>query len=425
MADNAEPGRMMANEIFATFDDADGNFIEQFQTTGFDSRIFELFLHGYFSRSGFCVDRSQSRPDFLIEGPMGRAAVEATTSNRERSFDMEQVMRDVDALTPEVQREVMRGELPIRLGGPLFDKLKKQYWTLAHCAGLPLIIAIEAFHTTTSLLFTSSALCDYLYGVRHHGANDSDGNLHITSTPIETHVLGSKSIPSGFFDQPNAEHISAVVFSNSGTWGKFTRMGYQSGYHRGNLSICRKGLCHDPDPKAAEPREFFYWLDEPPHEESWGEGLEVFHNPRALIRLPRGYFPNAADHVLKNGVIDTLGPSFHPFMSHMTNIAVSDFEVTRECRGVVVDSIMQREFDELVNRRVELLPMLREREWLGDRSRKMLGVLIEDKVDKDWSYVVVAPRGAAEAMQSGFASRDEARMAAVDALVQALEGQSR
>ena len=45
----AEPGRLMAKEICVHFPDPDGNFLEQFQTTGFDARIFELYLYAYLS----------------------------------------------------------------------------------------------------------------------------------------------------------------------------------------------------------------------------------------------------------------------------------------------------------------------------------------------------------------------------------------
>ncbi|AXB79597.1 hypothetical protein [Novosphingobium sp. P6W] len=39
------------------------------------------------------------------------------------------------------------------------------------------------------------------------------------------HEFGDKRIPSGFFDQPLAENVSAVIFSNAGTIANFDRMG--------------------------------------------------------------------------------------------------------------------------------------------------------------------------------------------------------
>jgi hypothetical protein len=418
---NGEPARMMANEVFGTFDDPDGNFVEQFQSSGLDARLFELYMYAYLSRSGFEVDRTHQRPDFMVESNGIRAAIEVTTSNRERSFEFNQIRKDVEALTPEARREIVENELPIRLGGPLFDKLKKRYWELPHCSGLPLVIAIEPFHSTTSLLFTSSALANYLYGMRQHSHHDEEGNLVIGSTPVEKHVLDVKSIPSGFFDLKDTENISAVVFTNSGTWGKFTRMGYQAGHHRGNLLICRKGLCNDPDPKANVPAEFFYWLHDPFHEETWGEGLEVFHNPKALVPLPRGYFPSAADTVLDGVHLHSLVPSFHPFVSQLQNFAIDGFELSHEHHGVVVDSITRHEFDALVTREEPWSEPFREREWLSDRYRRIAAVVIEETTNEFWSYAMIYPGAPTEVSQPAFRSCDMARSAAIAELVETLE----
>lgn len=73
--------RAMLEDVFETFEDPDGNFQEQFQTTAFDSRFFELYLYAYFSRSGFSLDRSHPNPDFIVEREGTRVAVEATTVN--------------------------------------------------------------------------------------------------------------------------------------------------------------------------------------------------------------------------------------------------------------------------------------------------------------------------------------------------------
>lgn len=77
-----EPARRMLDDVFQAFQDPDGNFLEQFQTTGFDSRCFELYLFAYFARSGFDIDRTNPMPDFLVAREGVRVAVEATTVNR-------------------------------------------------------------------------------------------------------------------------------------------------------------------------------------------------------------------------------------------------------------------------------------------------------------------------------------------------------
>ncbi len=74
-----EPARWMLDDVYQSFEDPEGNFLEQFQTTGFDARYFELYLFAYFSRSGFTVKRTHQNPDFLVSRDGVTVAVEATT----------------------------------------------------------------------------------------------------------------------------------------------------------------------------------------------------------------------------------------------------------------------------------------------------------------------------------------------------------
>lgn len=71
----------MRHELQKEFDDPDGNFVEQFQTTGFDARTFELFLFAMFRESGHAINRAYSRPDFLLQKAGIGAWIEAVTAN--------------------------------------------------------------------------------------------------------------------------------------------------------------------------------------------------------------------------------------------------------------------------------------------------------------------------------------------------------
>jgi hypothetical protein len=84
----------------------------------------------------------------------------------------------------------------------------------------------------------------------------SEGILEINAKPVESHTSGSKEIPSNFFAQPGTENISAVVFTNSGTHTKFTRMGYQQGIGIENFDITRYGFSYYPHPDAKDPTYF-------------------------------------------------------------------------------------------------------------------------------------------------------------------------
>jgi hypothetical protein len=337
-----EPARLMINQVYQDFTDPDGDFAEQFQTAGFDARTFELYLYAYFRSSGYEIRRESPGPDFIVTGSGVSCAVEATTTNptdgKKRTSD-----GIFDDLSPEALREKIYGELPIRFGSPLKSKLDKRYdgkpyRELEQCRDMPFVIAIEAFHDSQALFFTDAALIHYLYGLGADVSRDQEGRLIIKNIKILEHRYGHKVVPSNFFAQPDTENVSAVLFTNCGTYPKFGRMGYQAGYHRGNITMFRRGTCIHPDPNSATPAEFAYDLDFPPCEETWGQGLVVFHNPNARHPLPRYFFKDAAVHFIEHGRLCTEVPplSLIPFAS-ITIISYAeddtDLAPDRPCRG--------------------------------------------------------------------------------------------
>jgi len=263
-----EPARQMLDEIFQSFDDPEGNFLEQFQTTGFDARFFELYLFAYFSRSGFGVNRRHVNPDFLVSRNGLTVAVEATTVGPPTSGALAKVGKKVSGLSEEEFAEYRQNELPIRFGSPLFSKLNKRYWEREHCRNLPFVIAIEAFHDEQALMFSVSALSRFLFGADQTATFLYGGKLKIDTDRVTAHSVGEKTVPSNFFAQPDSEHISAVMFTNSGTISKFGRMGYQHGFGCTTTKMVRTGTCFNPDPDAKDPTLFSYDLDEPPLVES-------------------------------------------------------------------------------------------------------------------------------------------------------------
>lgn len=127
------PSRAMMQRAFSRMGDRDGNFVQQFQTDGFDARTWELYLHATFDALEFAIDLSHDAPDLLLEGRGLRWAVEATTANPSARGD-----RPVPD-DPAERAEYLREELPIKLGSPLLSKLRKRYWEQPHIAGLPLV----------------------------------------------------------------------------------------------------------------------------------------------------------------------------------------------------------------------------------------------------------------------------------------------
>ena len=407
-----EPARLMANEIFKDFKDVDGNFIQQFQTTGFDSRVFELYLFAFFSRSEYEVIQDYTRPDFLVKRDGITVVIEATTVNPSYGKDKTEYETKI---TPDKIKEKHNHELPIKFGSPLFSKLKKKYWVLEHCKNLPIVFAIEAFHEKQSLIYSDHAIVQYLYGLTDRHERTKEGELIIHYEKIEEHSSGEKVIPSNFFKQPDAEHISAVIFTNSGTWSKFSRMGFQKGYHRGNIKMIRQGTCYNDDPNSTNPLRFQYDLDDPSIIESWGEGIVVIHNPNALFPLPRYFIEGSAIHYIEDSDIKTDCLPFHPFGSMTFNNLLEDVHqaISAEMSPRFVN-LLKYEFDEFKHAKkpgAELVT--EEKEWFVDESRNVLGFVFRDRIDNDFGYIVLGRDENRNFrvidVEANISSRDQAR----------------
>ena len=133
---------------------------------------------------------------------------------------------------------------------------------------------------------------------------------------IKEHVWDTKTIPSGFFRLPDVENVSAVVFSNSGTISKFNRMGVLGGFGSDRVLMVREGTSFNQDPNAVEPKYFRHVVNAPDYCESWADGLEVFHNPNALHKLPEEVLPSAAHiYLQKDGQVIAHIPDWHPLGS--------------------------------------------------------------------------------------------------------------
>ena len=326
-AEERSPARGMIKEVFRYYTDKDGNFVEQFQTTGFDARIWELYLHAYLTDCEFQLLPTVS-PDFLVSKSGEQVAIEAVTANQTQGLgtgDLRSAYSSTRLLAPPFDQTLpqLDGALdykqedfvPIKLGSALYSKLQKKYWESPTAKDLPIILAIETFHDEASLYYTSSPLATYLYSTRHTYFWNSEGNLVIVPQEVVEHTFAGKTIPSGFFDLPEAEHISAVLFSNSGTVSKFNRMGQQGPFYSPGITLSRFGECVNPDPNAVRPAPFHYQVGEPEWMEWWGQGLEMFHNPNALYPVDPELFPDIAHHRFEDGLVFTEGPSFQPFNS--------------------------------------------------------------------------------------------------------------
>lgn len=279
-----EAARNLITEIANSFIDNDGHFEREFQSTNFHSRLWELYLHMYFHNAGLGRRDEHQSPDFELDVFGRKIFVEAVTVNPSRNPDRP----DLDP--PRSQEEIidrLNDYMPIKFGSPLYSKLQKRYWDLQHVAGNPLVLAVHDYHNQNAMTWTRTALSEYLYGIR---ARNENGVVVVQD--IESHDWQGKTIPSGFFKQQDAVHISAVLFSNQATIPKFNRMGKIAGLGSADVKMIRQGLLYNPEPGALEPIPFSKDLDDEDYEESWSDGLIMFHNPNAALPIDPNDFPD-------------------------------------------------------------------------------------------------------------------------------------
>jgi hypothetical protein len=303
------PAVQMLEKCFKKFHDKDGNFVQQFQTTGFSARLWELYLNTYFVSTGFQVDASVAFPDFCLSKNSNHFCVEAVTTNKSQSGALANIKLGDNY-------EEKRKFHIIKMANSLWSKVQKKYWEKDHVKDKPLVFAIECFHDDDSQSWSDSPLIDYLYGKSFSWYYDKNNQLVIQNSDETSVDVGGRKVPSGLFNRDDTKNVSAVIFSNSATISKFLRMGKQK-WPKFPHIVTRMGTCYKHDNNETKPNRFEYYVGE--HDspiESWGSGLTVFHNPNAshpldstlLADLPHGFFKDG------NFVMENV-PSFQPITS--------------------------------------------------------------------------------------------------------------
>lgn len=272
-----EAARNIISEIVNSFVDNDGHYEREFQSVNFQARLWELYLHVYIHNAGLMIENRHPSPDFEVSYFGEKFFIEAVTVNPSENQDR------LDLPPPKTQEEIehrWNDFMPIKFGSTLYSKLNKKYWEKEHVKGHPLVLAIHDYHNDNSMTWSRTALSEYLYGIR---VRVVDGVTNIQK--IDKHTWDGKDIVSGFFKQEGAENISAVLFSNQGTIPKFNRMGKIAGLGSADVKMIRTGYRFNPDPEAIYPLFFSENVDDPNYEESWSDGLVMFHNPNAKYPL--------------------------------------------------------------------------------------------------------------------------------------------
>lgn len=311
-----EPGRAVVREIGPWLTPNDPHLVSEFQNKAFDQRLWEIYLWAAFREFSLDVEQLEA-PDFRCTGPGIDFTVEATTA---APSSMGPLAEHPNPQTFEETTKFLNDYMPMKYGSALKTKLDKRnkaglrYWEREESKEKPFVIAIADFHKPAtenevgSMVYTQSALWQYLYGHRVHWTFEND-QLVIRPERIGQHKFGEKEVPSGFFDLPDAENVSAVLFSNAGTIAKFDRMGVVAGVRPTGYDYMRVGLKENPDPNSIMGIPFLSDVTEEGYQEYWTEEIQIFHNPNAKFKLPFGWLLGATHHYFRDGLLRTFAPA--------------------------------------------------------------------------------------------------------------------
>lgn len=300
--------RALMNQVFHSMGDPNGGFVRHFQGDAFHSRLFELSCFAYLEESGLTVARSHARPDFLVSGAKGEAAIEAVTLNPPTGQGTDISLRQMEPLSQERIFDKVSRELAGRISRTLLKKLNHAYQDLEYCRDRPLVFMVAPYFEAGANFYTDDALFYPLFGGPQGWENEI--------------------FP--FFQREEAAAFSAVLYCNQFTVSKFFRLATDFAAPGAPVAV-RKGMCyrrHGVDEHALG--RFAHRLGSPgTPKENWAEGITVFENPFARIPLPRGLLPATSYVYVEDGYVSREVAEFHPVVS-TTQVHMREFAQTME-----------------------------------------------------------------------------------------------
>ena len=203
------------------FDDRDGKFVKEFQTT-FNSSFWELYLFACFKELNCSVDLSHSAPDFVLTSPYGEFIAEATTANHPQGFRPEWD-KDLRMLEEAQMDDILRLST-IRLLQSITDKHKKyisSYSKLPHVQNKPFVICVTPFDQPFFFLQDSLALVRVLYAYEQPltipGTQEGEFLIIGEARKYQVQKKTGLELPLGLFTKPEMADVSAIFFNNRAT----------------------------------------------------------------------------------------------------------------------------------------------------------------------------------------------------------------
>lgn len=184
----------------------------------------------------------------------------------------------------------------------------------------PFVLAIADFHGIMSMTWTFPAIVSALYGIDQTIEVDENNNPRLKTINGLNYFKKNGTAISPLFSSKDFENVSAVLFSPCGTISKFNRMGIQAGFGISGFStLVQVKTCYNHFENAFFPNLIMEPITEDSHE-TWADGIQFFHNPRALRPLDPNLFPSAGHHFFKEGQLYSQIPKDHMISTTTFNI---------------------------------------------------------------------------------------------------------
>lgn len=283
--------KVYINDLYHRMATPSKTFVRKFQGDGFHSHLFEIACFAYLESTGMKPERRHSAPDFLASLNGFDLAFEAATSNPAKQASDISIFQ-IEALTQREIEEKVNVEFPRRMASIVKKKLRLNYHKLPHCEGKPLVLMVAPFFEPGSVLYIDESLLNCLYGIHNE-------------TP-------------GLFQLEDARSVSAVMYCNGFTVPRFFRLATTLD-DTANIIATREGwYCSPLTDDDIEMREYKFLVGDPSSpQESWAEGVTIFHNPNAQFPIPTTLLPCTSYFSVQDGLLIREVHGFHPLTSFM------------------------------------------------------------------------------------------------------------
>lgn len=277
--------RSIVEEWSQGFEDRDGKFINEFQST-FHSAFFELYLFALLKAQQMRVDLTRPRPDFLITAPVSIVMEAVTAGIREGGRpEHERGLDDILSMfrppwrNPEFSNTLAEGV--VRYSNAICKKALKYHDAYAKLPWVspdaPYVIAMGSFAQVNYGSEYHYSILALLYGF----VFDATTRELAKASSILKPENGAP-IDLDLFAKDEFRHVSAVLFTCTLTLGKLTSMAISAGQTSMNIVRVLRNDNEYP----------FYKVQKisPDSPEELFDGLFLLHNPNAAHPLPDSAF---------------------------------------------------------------------------------------------------------------------------------------